>query len=401
MVDIIDRPDGKQTLFSRDIYYKNGTVVHGEGEVDRATNQGPRWTVTESTVTKSTGIVNPLLAPNKAVADKALKENYAKWKDNFLRDGGDGSLRVARPDNNEDTVSEGQAYGMLLAAINGDKDTFDKLWLYAQRRLNGNGLMAWHINQKGDTLDKNAATDADQDMAFALIIADQKWGGPNSSYRKDAKALINNIMKHEVEAGTNVLKPGDTWGGSICTNPSYFAPAYYKVFQAYTGDPRWGKVADKAYEIINKAANPKTGLVPDWCTADGKPVTEVKDKPFSYGYDAMRTPWRIGLDAAWNNDPRAIAFLTKINDFFKSQGVANIKDKYNLDGTDPGHTYHNVAGVSMAATAAVVDSDSGYRESLWNNVATTMPREHNNYYNESMRALSLLFIGNHMTKPTI
>jgi hypothetical protein len=49
MVDIIDRLDGNQTLFAREIYYKNGRVVHGEGKVDRATNQGGPWTVMEYT----------------------------------------------------------------------------------------------------------------------------------------------------------------------------------------------------------------------------------------------------------------------------------------------------------------------------------------------------------------
>jgi endo-1,4-beta-D-glucanase Y len=167
-------------------------------------------------------------------------------------------------------------------------------------------------------------------------------------------------MKHEVEAGTNVLKPGDVWGGSDKTNPSYFAPAYYKAFQQYTEDARWGLVADKAYEVLDKAANPRTGLVPNWVKADGTPLDDRQ-----YGYDAMRTPWRICLDAVWNDDPRAIAFLTKLDAFFKSVGVQNIQDKCNLDGSNPGGTYHNAAGVAMAATTAIVDSDSGYRQSFW------------------------------------
>ena len=100
--------------------------------------------------------------------------------------------------------------------------------------------------------------------------------------------------------------------------------------------------------------------------------------------------------------------LEKVNAFFKSVGVQNIKDKYNLDGSNPGGTYHNVAGVSMAATAAVVDTDLAYRQSFWKETAN-MPFEYhieNNeripiYYNESLRSLSLLLIGGHMTKPAI
>jgi endoglucanase len=36
--------------------------------------------------------------------------------------------RVARPDQGDDTVSEGQAYGLLLAEANGDDATFRRIW---------------------------------------------------------------------------------------------------------------------------------------------------------------------------------------------------------------------------------------------------------------------------------
>jgi hypothetical protein len=111
------------------------------------------------------------------------------------------------------------------------------------------------------------------------------------------------------------------------------------------------------------------------------------------------TPWRIALDAVWNNDPRAIAYLNKVNAFFKSQGVQNIQDKYNLDGSNPGGTYHNAAGGSMAATAAVIDTDLAYRHSFWNETVNVSPNESQNYFNESLRSLSLLLIGGGMTKP--
>jgi hypothetical protein len=239
----------------------------------------------QALVKQQVGAVNPLLAPTKGEADGVLKANYAKWKETFVRqwkEGGQDVARVARPWDGEDTVSEGMGYGMLLSAYNGDKATFDALWAFAKQKFNGNGLMMWHIGQNGQPVDqqgaKNAATDADEDMAMALIKADKMWGG----YTADAKALIGNILKHEVEPGTNVLKPGDVWGGSDKTNPSYFAPAYYKIFQEYTGDARWGAVADKAYAILAKAADPKTGLVPNWVKADGTPLDDKQ-----YGYDAM------------------------------------------------------------------------------------------------------------------
>lgn len=365
----------------------------------------------QALVKQQAGAVNPLLAPTKGEADGVLKTNYAQWKKTFVRqwtENGHLVARVARPDGHnaylgvdEDTVSEGMGYGMLLSAYNGDKTTFDALWAFAKQKFNGNGLMSWHIAPDGGVAKHdgaaNSATDGDEDMAMALIKADKTWGG----YTADAKALIGNIMEHEVEKGTNVLKPGDAWGGSDKTNPSYFAPAYYKVFQEYTGDPRWGAVADKAYEILAKAANPKTGLVPNWVTADGTPLddSQTAQGPKYYGYDAMRTPWRIALDAVWYNDPRAIDYLTKVNAFFKTQRVQGIQDKYNLDGSIFAGTCHNAAGVSMAATAAVIDGDLAYRQSFWKETVNVSLNESQNYYNESLRSLSLLLIGGGMAKP--
>src|SRR5829696_2716921 len=36
--------------------------------------------------------------------------------------------RVSRPDQRNDTVSEGQAYALLLAAATGDDAKFDRVW---------------------------------------------------------------------------------------------------------------------------------------------------------------------------------------------------------------------------------------------------------------------------------
>lgn len=336
------------------------------------------------------GAVNPLLAPSQAEANKAFMQHCAAWKKAYVTaNGAGGHLRVQRTENGKDTVSEGIGYGMLLEAYNGDRATFDGLWGYAKAHLNSNGLMNWHLDPNGHPTDPravNAATDADQDMAMALVVADGKWGG----YKADATKLINAIMTHEVETGTNVLKPGDVWGGSSQTNPSYFAPAYDKVFQQYTGDARWGAVADKAYEILNKAANPTTGLVPQWVNADG---AALPGDP--YGYDAMRTPWRIAMDAVWNNDPRAVAYLSKVNAFFKQQGVKNVYDIYSLNG-QPQSRNHNAAAVSMASTAAIIDTNMAYRQSFW---SETLVVPGNNYFNDSLRTLSLLLTGNLMTKP--
>ena len=229
---------------------------------------------------------------------------WANWKKTFVTAAG-SALRVKRPTNANDTVSEGIGYGMMAAAYMADRATFDGLWAYASARLDENGVMNWHYDANGGVLDGGGgATDADEDMAFALVMADAQW--PGGAYAGAAKTLIGHLLDREVEDGTNVLKPGDRWGGSDQTNPSYLAPAYYRVFASYTGESRWMDVVDASYTLLDKCANAKTGLVPDWCNAAGAP-----QRSSHYSYDACRTPWRIAVDACWNGEVRATAYLAR------------------------------------------------------------------------------------------
>ena len=95
---------------------------------------------------------------------------WSNYKDAFVTAGG----RVRRPRDNDDTVSEGQAYAMLAAVLLDDRETFDKLYewtdahLSRRKRLGGDHLLAWHW-QGGKVADWMPASDADCDFALALI----------------------------------------------------------------------------------------------------------------------------------------------------------------------------------------------------------------------------------------
>ncbi|MES1177222.1 MAG: glycosyl hydrolase family 8, partial [Myxococcales bacterium] len=140
---------------------------------------------------------------------------YTNWKTKFFQGG-----RVIRPENSNDTVSEGIAYGMLIGVFMNDKPLFDALWTYAQSKKGSNGLMDWHIDANGGKIGGGGATDADEDMAYALLMAGAQWGG---DYKAAGVTLVNSIWDKEIE-GSTTLKPGDNFGGSSQTNPSYFAP---------------------------------------------------------------------------------------------------------------------------------------------------------------------------------
>ena len=124
-------------------------------------------------------------------------------------------------------------------------------------------LMNWYIHADGnvsggggdDPAGSGAATDADEDIAFALVMADRQWGGSGSldrTYAEYANEIINDIWTYEI-ADERLPKNGSSWGSDSNLNISYFAPAYYRVFAKVTGDQRWGtNVVDYVYQVIDQ-----------------------------------------------------------------------------------------------------------------------------------------------------
>jgi endoglucanase len=346
-------------------------------------------------------------------ADLADAQNaYTKWKsDLVVSDGARGFLRVRRPNSSgaqvDSTVSEGIGYGMLLAVYANDQSTFDQLWQYEQQFPDNHGLMNWYISADGTmALGTGAATDGDEDMAFALVMADQRWGGQGSlsqSYLATAKTLIGLIWQWEVDPNHGyVLTSGDQSDGSVI-NISYFAPAYYRAFGRVTGNASdWNKVIDESYTVISNTlnaqnGNAQNGLVPAWSTPAGVPMTPPgTSMPLYHQLDSCRTPFRLGEDYCWNAEPRALAYLQKITGFYAGVGAANLVDGYDLNGTP--HPQFVTAGGPRAASfvgpAGVGAMATGttymqLRDDAYAGVATLTELAGSTYYQESWTALSL------------
>jgi endo-1,4-beta-D-glucanase Y len=303
---------------------------------------------------------------------------------------------------------------MLLAVAMNDPSTFDQLWSYSQLFLDSNGLMNWEIDPNGDgptSEGSGAATDADEDMAYALLWADARWGGKgtlSSSYHDLAVHQINAIWNAEVDHGrSDALAPGDQFGGASIVNISYFAPAYYRVFATASGQSGWKNVVESSYTTIAASlssanGNASNGLVPAWCTPAGA-LDAPSGKPTNYQLDSCRTPFRIAQDYCFFNEPRAKAYLAKISAFYTGVGAANIVDGYNLDGTpNPSHTtvHQSAAFVGPAAVGAMSDPTfATLRDQAYAGVATLMELDGTTYYTESWTALSLVMLSGGFWNP--
>lgn len=295
---------------------------------------------------------------SKSQVGTYLSKGWAGFKMNFILNNG----RVIRPENNNDTVSEGQAYAMLLSVYLNDQITFDKCFQWAEQNLSRtlpgsvpyggpDNLLAWHWipgqGIQGNNWD--AASDADGDYAFALLLAYEKWG--TAQYLYKALAVMQDILTKETYLPTNIplanllyLKPGN-WGEAnlyghqgIYINPSYFSPYWYRKFNQYLPDARWQKLIDGSYQIIASAAdaiqNPNSndvfngvGLMPDWAFVDnsgnvyfqGDALNDISVTLSSW--DAFRTPWRIyfDLNSTHGVETRASDYLAQLFNFYEQQ----------------------------------------------------------------------------------
>jgi len=334
---------------------------------------------------------------------------YTNWKNNHVTSQGAGGYRRVLWDTLKATVSEGIAYGMLISVNMNDKLLFDDLWNYYYSHRDPDGFMHWIRDSLGGplvingfTIDGGGATDADQDAAYALILANAQWGSSGTiNYLAEAVSLVNKIYQYEIDQTYYLVKSSNEPGGIYRVNCSYFAPAYYRAFEYITGNPGWTLVRNACYNFLFYRADPVTGLVPDWCLPDGSPMPPCPlpySCGFTYRYEATRTPMRIAMDYIWNGEPLAYAYCKRISMFAQSQGAPNITNDYNINGTPMGDLHENSFIGSFAAGTLATDitlqnfADSIYTENV------SVFSSHWNYYNSSLKVLTLLMMTGNFIK---
>ena len=140
-----------------------------------------------------------------------------------------------------------------------DQETFEKVWQWTKKNTQRKEdyLFSWQfkvINKKAEILDANPATDADEDIAFALLKAGEKWSKPE--YIKEAKLIIKDIWEIETAEfnGKRYVIAGN-WANTeknIVVNPSYFSPFTYRLFARYDTEHNWNSLINDNYDLLEK-----------------------------------------------------------------------------------------------------------------------------------------------------
>ncbi len=288
-----------------------------------------------------------------------LTSSWEKYKLGFVNQDG----RVIDHSNNGLTTSEGQSYGMLRAVWVDDKSAFDQIWKWTVENLKReeDSLFGWKWGQRTDGSygfleggGGNSASDADQDIALALLFAAKRW--KQETYVEAALPILYDIWdKETVEANGKRYLLAGTWakeGDKLTLNPSYFAPYAWRIFARVDTKHAWNDLIAPAYEVLTVSSShpldtKRSGqLPPDWVVLDTSnnnyEVSTIPNLTSRFSFDAMRVPWRVALDWQWFNSAEAANYLSTNFQSIAQEYLStnNLAYSYTHDGQRIGEGEH-------------------------------------------------------------
>ena len=271
-------------------------------------------TVTSWAVGGSAALLTSIACSQLSPIDSSrdfLRHGWDAYKRIYIRAEGN----VVDPDRNGGTTSEGQGYAMLRAAWMRDEEAFDRTHRWAEQHLRrADGLYSWLWTPAagGKIVDANTAADADQEIAFALILGSRVFQDPRMLTR--AREILVAIRTYErVDVGHRWFPAAGNWAVSRrIVNLSYFIPYAYPYFARIDPDGRWDTVTESGYDLIAKASGMGAArLIPDFMSVT--PGGDVDVLPQGTGLssdfssDAMRIYWRVAVDCRLHGRARACA----------------------------------------------------------------------------------------------
>ena len=266
-----------------------------------------------------------------------LSALWSFYKRTYIQNG-----RVVSLDEQGITTSEGQGYAMLRAVWSNDRTTFEAVWAWTRQHLQvrDDKLFAW--KWKGAVLDRNSATDADTDIALALILAARRFDQP--AFEQEALAILDSIWNRElVHIGTHTYVTAGNWARDDkypTIHVAYLAPYAYDIFASVDPHHPWTQAITSSYALLHWLYDEEALPVPPELVyldrqADrltiGHPVTGVSS---SFSYDAFPIFWRVALDAAWFGRAQG-PLRHKMLEFFRQEWKTRgaFVDRYTLKGS--------------------------------------------------------------------
>lgn len=313
--------------------------------------------------------------------------------------------------NNNDIRSEGMSYGMYVAVLLNDKDTFDKLWRFALNRTRqSQGWFAWQTSPTSpySAIDTNPAPDGEEYFAMALFLAHGRWGSAPTgalNYIYYANDILDTLRTQLFDPQSQLIYFSPATSQKY-TDPSYHLPLFYEMWAlwASSNNDFWRSAAQKSREFLKNAAHPVTGLFPEYAEFNGQPVqpnTNGNANSGRFAYDSWRVIQNIALDYYWwSRDPGLKAIVERQQQFYQDKNF-NYVNIYELNGTavgsdrSPGHIWMNATSALISPifggyNGAPGENDIGWSllqdvfDNRWN-----MPTGQYRYYDGMLQLLGL------------
>jgi endo-1,4-beta-D-glucanase Y len=249
--------------------------------------------------------------PVRPPEESFLRSAWQQYRAGYIH--GSGYV-LDRTRNGGEVTSEGQSYALLRAAWMDDRVSFDRVLAWTDSHLRRpDGLYAWLWTPAGGgrVLDEGSATDADQDVAFALIVAAHRFRHP--AYLVRARELLRSIRRvASVPIGAHWFPAAGNWAVTErIVNLSYFLPYAYPYFDLVDPESGWLDAIPIGYRLLAAVTTPPARMPPDFMSLDeaGNPAPLPAHSRLSrqFSFDAIRISWRVALDCRLHRRPAACA----------------------------------------------------------------------------------------------
>ncbi len=330
------------------------------------------------------GLLGWSLTHESANADLG-RQSWRSFRNRFIVADG----RVVDNANGGVSHSEGQGYGMLMAATYDDRVVFDSLlnWTLGALGRVDDHLLGWRRQpgQPRSPGDENNATDGDLLIAWALSRAATNWS--SGEYRQRAVNIARDILRlGTIEiAGRLVLRPGVAGfdhGEHVVVNPSYYVFPAFRALNAIFPDPRWLRLERDGQSLLADSVYGPHRLIPDWVQVgrSGGRVVPATEWPSRFSWDAVRVP----LYSVWAGLEGA-RFLDGMMDiWFNPEHGPHMPGWWNLrdDGPAPYSATPGVVAVARLLLAA--------RTRSGRSLPIPAPETAVNYYDAALIGVALL-----------
>ncbi|MBH0239234.1 glycosyl hydrolase family 8 [Methylobrevis albus] len=228
-------------------------------------------------------------------ADTVAAADWAAYSSRFVEPDG----RVIDDGNGGISHSEGQGYGLILAAMAGDEAGFDRIWSFTQTNLllRDDGLAVWRYDPRSrpPVTDVNNATDGDILIAYGLSLGAGAFERPDlDTAAAGIATTVGATMLRRYE-GRTLMKPGAAgfWEqnrpDAPVVNVSYWVFEALPVLGELAPGADWDGLARAGLALVAETSMGPRHLPPDWASLKGRP-RPGQGFPAEFGYNAFRIP---------------------------------------------------------------------------------------------------------------